>query len=288
MSNSAAIVDALRTARGPNDVLAKLKAESLEARRDRIAEALGKTDWIGGPADLVATYSHHALCSKDGSLMRVRVNEDKSGKITFDKPEVFQLAMPVSDVGREVMETAKAAAMHIVDGKFAEATPMVATIANALYTSGDLKQQITTEIAKRSITRDAWWHRVVGEHMESLGVKVEHTLDNPADSEQLVRAVDALKASLIEALSSASASIKRLAERNETPEAITTAAKDIATDLKYAIQALTGARRDDPAELQGVFEGVGAVAGQLRLGAKFLDTLAGPIGSASVTNKETN
>lgn len=279
MSNSAAIVDVLRTVRGSDDQLASLKAESLEVRRERIAEAAAKSDWVGGPAELIATYTHHALLDKQGTLMRVRVTEDKSGKVAFDKPEVFHIPMPTADVGREVMETAKSAVNKILDNKFEDATPMVAAIANALHASGDLKRQITTEIAKRSITRDAWWHKVVGEHMEKLGVTVEHTLDNPADPEQLARAVDALTSSLIEAATTASNSIKRMAERTNVPEAITSAAKDIAADLKYAIQALTGAARDDSAELQGVFEGVGAVAGQLRLGAAFLATLAGPSGS---------
>jgi len=284
VANSAAIVDALRSVRGTDDVLSRLKSESLEARRDRIAEALAKPDWAGGPAELVATYPLHALANKNGTLLRVRVNEDKSGKITFDKPEVFSIPMPVADAATEVMETAKAAVDKILDGKLDEATPMVATIANALHTSGDLQQKITTEIAKRSIARDAWWHTVVGEQMEKLGRKVESvTLDNPADAESLARAVDSLQSSLIEAAGMASAAMKTLDERTDTPEAITAAAKDIAADLKYALQALAGARREDPAELQGVYEGVGAVAGQLRLGAQFLATLAGNPGAEKET-----
>jgi hypothetical protein len=273
VANSAAIVDVLRNARGTDDTLTKLRAESLEARRERIVEAAAKSDWAGGPAEVVSTYTHHALLDKNGTLMRVHVNEDKSGKITFDKPEVFHIPMPTSDVGREVMETAKAAVDKIIDGKLDEARPMVAGIANALHTSGDLKRQITTEIAKRSIMRDAWWHSVVGEHMEKLGVKVENALDNPADSESLVRAMDALQASLVEAARTVSASVKRLDERSDVPEAIKAAATDITADLKYAIQALSGVSREDNGEMQGVYEGVGAVAGQLRLGAAFLASL---------------
>lgn len=285
MANSAAIVDALRSVRGTDDTLSRLKSESLEARRDRIAEALAKSDWAGGPADLVATYPHHALANKNGVLMRVKVTESE-GKLSFEKPEVFQLPMPVADAAAEVMETAKVAADKILDGKFEEATPMVATIANALHTSGDLHRKITTEIAKRSIGRDAWWHTVVGEHMEKLGQKVErYQPDNPATTEQLAQAVDTLQASLIETATSAALSMKQMAERKDVPEAITSAARDIAADLKYGIQALAGVRRDDPAEMQGVYEGVGAVTGQLRLGAQFLATLAGPSGSAE--NKET-
>lgn len=270
-----AIADALRSVRGHDDVLTKLKADSLEARHERIAEALAKPDWVGGPAQLVATYTHHALAEKDGTLLRVKVTE-QAGKIRFDKPEVFKLPLPPADVAREVMETALVAVDRLMAGQVAEATPMVAEIANALHTSGDLRRQITCEVAKRSVNRAAWWHTVVSEHMEKIGLLTQESqVEVPAELAQLVAAADALKANLIESASGAAISIKRLGAQENLPESISVAAKDIATDLKWSIQALAQTDPGDHDELQGVFEGVSRVAPKLRLGAQFLATLAG-------------
>ena len=83
MSDNTAIIETLRTVRGADDVIERLKAGSLEARRDRIAEALSKPEWkdestgIAGPLRLIGTYSHHALAEKDGVIVRIALKEDE-------------------------------------------------------------------------------------------------------------------------------------------------------------------------------------------------------------------
>lgn len=275
MSKPAAVVDVLRTVRGyEDDVLMKIKSESLEARRERIAAAAASSDWAGGPAELIATYPHHALVTKDGAQMRVRVNEDEQGNITFDKIEVFALAQPTPDVAGEVFETAKAAVDKILDDDIESATPMVAAIANAIYTSGDLHRRISSEVAKRSINRTAWWHQVVRERAHQIGAVEAIQIAQPNDEKALGEAIETLRAALVEDAAQASSAVKKLAERTGTPVAIQEAARDIVADLKYAIQALSSVAKTNVEEMTGIYEGVGAVANQLRLGVRFLASLS--------------
>ena len=268
------VLDTLRAVRKADDIIDRLKAESLEARKERIAEALQSPDWAGGPAELLATYPKHALASKAGMLMRVRVTEDEDGTFTFDKMEVLQLAAPTKKIGEEVMETAKAAVDTIFENKYDEAAPMVRAIANALYTSGDLRREIMTEVAKRSVARKAWWHPVVQEHLEAVGIKVETVETVAPQPEELLKAVDALREDLQSIAKRSAAAIVRLSEAEVSPT-IAAAAGDIAADLKYAIQALSGANKECDEELSGVYAGVSSVANQLRSGAQFLESLTG-------------
>jgi hypothetical protein len=271
-----AVIDTLRNARGAQDeVLVKLKADSLEARRERIARVVESKNWVAGPAELVATFERHALVSKDGAQLRVRVTEAADGSIVLDKVEVFALAQPAPDVVSEVFETAKAAVDKILEGDFAGATPMVAAVANVVYTSGDLHRRISTEVAKRSINRSAWWHQIVREHMEKVGPVEEIQIPAPNTPEALLQAVDSLKSTLIDEARLAAQAVGQLAENKAIPASIVESAKEIVADLKYAIQALSNIASTNIEETTGIYEGVGAVANQLRLGARFLASLSG-------------
>lgn len=276
MPHGNTVVDVLRNARGAQDeVLSKLKADSLEARRERIARAVESKDWVAGPAELVATYERHALVSKDGAQLRVRVTEGADGQIVLDKIEVFSLAQPAPDVVSEVFETAKAAVDKILEDDFAGAVPMVAAVANVVYTSGDLHRRISTEVAKRSINRTAWWHQVVREHMEKVGPVEEIKIPTPNSPESLVQAIDSLKSIMIEEARTAAQAVTKLAENKTISPSIVESAKEIVADLKYAIQALSNIASTNIEETTGIYEGVGAVANQLRLGARFLASLSG-------------
>lgn len=274
--SSSLAVDVLRSVRGHEDpVLAKLKAESMEARRERVAQAAARSDWPGGPAELIATFPHHALVSKNGAQMRVRINEQADGSITFDKIEVFGLPQPAPDVVGEIFETAKAAVDKILDEDIEGAEPMVAAIASTIYTSGDLHRRVSAEVAKRSINRTAWWHQVVREHMDRLGTVEPITIPAPNNEKALAEAIETLKAALIAEATIASEAIKKLDGVSSVPAAIQEAAKDIVADLKYAIQALSGVTKAASVdETTGIYEGVGAVANQLRLGTRFLASLS--------------
>jgi len=266
--NDAAIISLLRNVRQADDVLSRLRDGSLEVRRERIAEALASPDWAAGPAQLLATYPHHALIEKNDILMRVRV-EEEDGKIELGEVEVFDIPDKVGDVGAEVMETAKAAVDLILADDYDAATPLVAGIANALNYKGDLGEQVATEVSKRSIQRDAWWHKVVRE-----GVGEDAQIEIPAPrANDLPGSIDDLREALTTAARTVAEVVQQIPGERATKE-IVEAARDIAADMKYAIQALGAASRDDEAELAGVYEGVSGMASHLLMGAKFLASLA--------------
>ena len=264
-----AIISILRTARKADDRISRLREGSLEARREQIIEALQAPEWAAGPAQLMATYPHHVLASRDGTLMRVKIEDQKDGTVTLGKVEVFEVPEPVGDVASEVMEAAKAAVGHILADDLESATPLVAGIANALNFRGDLATRVQTEVAKRSVQRDAAWHRVV---REAFGADAK--IELPAIREgDLTGTLEDLKSALTEAARTAAEAIKTLAEMSPPPGTVATA-REIAADLKYAIQALTTADRQDESELAGVYEGVANMAGHLLMGARFLKGLA--------------
>ncbi len=265
-----ALITLLRGARRADDVVGRLREGSLEARRDKIAEAVADPEWVAGPAQLINTYHRHAIVEKNGTLMRVEIM-DEDGTLALGKVEVFQVETPVNDIGAEVMETAEAAVDMIMLEDYEGATPLVASIANALSYKGDLKLQIETELARRSVQRTAWWHQVVRERMGEKGLIAGlATLDET----DLAASVEALKIAVTETAATAQEAIKKLGEDDDVLPEIEEAAKDIAADLKYAIQALTGVDREDAAAMRGVFEGVNSTAGFLYLGAQFLKGLA--------------
>jgi len=265
-----ALITLLRGARQADDVVGRLREGSLEARRDKIAEAVASPEWAAGPAQLISTYQRHAIVERNGALMRVEII-DSDGEIELGKVEVFQVATPVNDIGAEVMETAEAAVGLIMAEDYEGATPLVASIANALSYKGDLQLQITTEVARRGVQRDAWWHQVVTERMGTEGLVTGLA---SLDETDLPASVDRLKLAIAETATVAQAAIKTLgADEDALPE-IEEAAQDIAADLKYAIQALSTVDREDVAAMKGVFEGVNSTAGYLYLGAKFLKALA--------------
>jgi hypothetical protein len=228
-----AIIEKLRTVRNADDALSELRSRSLEARRDRIAEALADPEWAAGPAELLYTYPSHAVAKKDGMVMRVAV-EEKDGKIELGKIEVHEIGESVHDVGQEVIETARVAVQHILDEQFEDAAPMVASVANALSYKGDLRRKVQTEIAKRSISRDAWWHNVVREHM---GDRASVEIPAPRAND-LSGSIDELKEALVAGARIVSSALTKLDEN--TAVGIKDAARDISADYKYAIQALDG------------------------------------------------
>jgi len=264
-----AIIETLRRVRKAGDTLSHLREGSMEARAQRIQEALQSEDFAAGPANLLYTYPRHALCERNGVVMRVAINE-ANGTVQLGNVEVHQLPEKVADIGHEVMETAKLAIGHILDEDYENASPLVASIANALSCGGDLKRQVESEVAKRSIKRDAWWHKVVAEAV-GAGTKVE--IPGPGEGDDaLGEAITALKVKLNECAVSTAQAITALADQ-ELPTQIESAAMDIAADLKYAIQALNGVNMNDVAEMAGIYEGVAEMAGHLVLGAQFLQGL---------------
>lgn len=263
-----ALISILRTARRADDRLSRLREGSLEVRRERIIEALQDPKWAGGPAQLMATYSHHVLANRDGTLMRVKIEDQTNGTITLGKVDVYEVPEPIGDLAAEVMETAKAAVVHVFAEDYEQATPLIAVIANALNFKGDLATKVQAEVANRSIQRDAAWHKVV---REAVGASAKIELPAPREGD-LLGTLDDLTGALREAAKTVAVAVKKIAEM-ETPPMESTA-RDIAADLKYALVALTTVDRQDASEMAGVYEGVANMAGHLLLGARFLEGLA--------------
>ena len=145
------IIDTLRASRKSDDVLDRLRVNSVEARRDKIAEALAKEDWDFGPAELIYTYDFHVLANKDGELIQVAVSEDNDGSIKLGEAKKKSISTPVNNVAFEMLETAKSAAERIMSDDFEEAAPMISNIAKTVDVKGDLQRQLGMEVALRSL-----------------------------------------------------------------------------------------------------------------------------------------
>ena len=269
MGTDSAIIQRLRSVRHADDVLATLREGSQEARRDRIAEALADPAFEAGPAELLYTYPHHAVCKRDDIVMRVRVHESEDGAIQLGNVEVHSIPDAAPDVAEEVMATAKAAIPFILDEDFDNARPLVACIANALSYKGDLRERVMSEVARRTVTRNAWWHKVAREHLGE-----DFQADVPGSTGSMAEDVTNLRTFLSELAAQAAASLTKLAEAKIGPS-IEAAAEQIADDIKYAIQSLNRVQvTEDQTELAGVYQGVYELSENLALGAQFLASLA--------------
>jgi len=266
MSKSAAIIETLRAVRGESDIVSKLKDGSLEARRDRIAEALRDPNWDGGPAELVATYPHHVIARKEGVLMRIQVVEDESA-IRLGHTEVFSLPTPVEDVSAELIKTAGHAAALVLKEDYDGAQPMIRSIAGALDIKGDYHRRLKLDLGLRSLGRKTWWQDTIAEQFAT-----EVTL--PESDDPVVR-LDSLVALLKESSASAAQALKTMA--GDTSAKFVSArecAKDIAEDLRSAINTLADVNREDKEESTRVCEGIGRVMPRLLAGVKFLTHLS--------------
>lgn len=269
MGNDSAIIERLRTVRHADDVLTALREGSHEARRDRIVEALNDPEFQAGPAELLYTYPHHVVCKRDDIVMRVRVHESEDGAIRLGNVEVHSIPDAAPDVAEEVMKTAQAAVPFILDEDFESARPLVAGIANALSYKGDLRERVMGEVARRTVNRNAWWHKVA---REFLGESFQPEL--PDGSGTVIENVANLRAFLTDLASQASTALSKLDEAKIGPS-IEAAAEQIAEDIKYAIQALNRVQvTEDQAELAGVYQGVHELSENLALGVQFLASLA--------------
>ena len=267
MSKSAAIAETLRAVRGETDIITKLKEGSLEARRERLAEALRDPNWDGGPADLIATYPHHVIARKEGVLMRIQVVEDESS-IRLGRAEVFSLPAPVEDVGAELMKTAAAAAELVLKEDYDAAQPMIRSIAGALDIKGDYHRRLKLDLGLRSLGRRTWWHDTISEQF-AADVKLPETTDP-------VTALDGVANLLKESSASAAAALKQLSS-DSSPKYRNAleCARDIAEDLRSAITTLADVNRDDREEVIRVCEELGRVMPRLLAGVNFLKHLSG-------------
>lgn len=275
MQTNTTIAETLRNARGEVDLITKLKEGSLEARRDRLVQALESTDWAGPDAELIATYPHHVITRKDGVLMRVPVSEDE-GKFTFGKPDIYSVPTPANDIGEEVMETAKSAVDLILSEDYDGAAPMVQGIAGAMDVKGDLQRRVSMAVQLKSLGRKTWWEEAVTE-------QYAHEAQIPAwggDESVVSESLDSLSGLLKEGAAQAVEALRLLHTSGKQDTGSIECVGDIAEDLKSAISILNNVNRDDQAEMLQVHEEVRQVVPRLLAGINFLSHLtresAGP------------
>lgn len=281
MSDITSTIETLRNSRGADDIIERLKAGSLEARRERIAEALNDSNWKDsvtnepyGPVDLIGTYTHHALVSKSGMVMRVELKEDDN-VIKLGKVEIFDVPVPATDIGAEIIETARMAVDAIISENIDTATPMITSIARALDIKGNLQRQIESDVRLRSLTRDAWWQDVVSENYTGTEVTIPSARTDGGDAKSLlIGSIDDLLSIIKTEASEAARAIQKLSDRKDLHAIYTECARDISDDLKNAITALSDVDREQQSEMQTVYETVGHVAPRLIQGSKFLVQLA--------------
>lgn len=269
MSNNDSIAETLREARGEVDLITKLKEGSLEARRERIAEALKSADWDGGPADLVATYPHHVIARKDGVLMRLPVKESEDA-VTFGKADIYSVPTPASDIGTEVMETAKTAVDLILSEDYESATPMVRGIAGAMDVKGDLHRRIDMQVQLKSLGRKTWWEEAISEQFAHEAAVPEWIADNSA----LGESVDALSKVLKEGAAQAVTALRTLHTAENKNTSAIECVDDIAEDIKSAISILNNVDRTNKAEMRQVHEEVRQVVPRLLAGISYLNHIS--------------
>jgi hypothetical protein len=273
MSNETTVVETLRAARGEVDIVTMLKGGSLEARRERLAEALRDPSWDGGPAEIIATYPHHVAAKKDGVIMRIPVIEDKD-TIRLGKPEIFSIPTSIPNVSEELMATAMSAAELVLKEDYDSATPMIRGIAGTLDVRGDIQRRLTMDVALRGLGRKTWWQDIVAEHVKSaVELPLPHTDgDDPKKlvSESIDDVLGVLKQNAVDAVKA----LQTLSVTESAHKGAIECARDIAEDIKSAIGVLSGVNREDLEEMSRVYEAVGRVAPRLLSGIKFLSQLA--------------
>lgn len=273
MANEATVVETLRAARGEVDIVSKLKEGSLEARRERLAEALRDPSWDGGPAELIATYPHHVAARKDGVIMRIPVIEDKDA-IRLGKPEIFSIPGSIPNISEELMATAMSAAELVLKEDYDSATPMIRGIAGTLDMKGDVQRRLAMDVALRGLSRKTWWQDIVAEHVkESVELPLPRT--DGDDPKKLVSdSIDDVSVFLKERTATAVQALASLSKNESTHRGAIECARDIAEDIKSAIGVLSGVNREDLEEMSRVYEAVGRVVPRLLNGIKFLSQLA--------------
>jgi hypothetical protein len=270
MSDNAAIAEALREARGEVDLITKLREGSIEARRSRIVEALQSSEWDGGPAELIASYSHHVIARKDGVIMRIPYSETEDKKLSFGKVDIFSIPTPANDIGVEVMETAKSAVDLILSEDYEAAAPMVQGIASAMDVKGDLHRRVSMAVQLKSLGRKTWWEDTIA---EQYAVEVAIPEWEGADESVASESIDSLNKILKEGAGRAVSALKSLHDSGSSNTGAIECVDDIAEDLKSAISILNNVDRANQEEMLQVHEEVRQVVPRLLAGINFLSQL---------------
>jgi len=261
------VVDHLRAARDADDIISRLQENSLENQRKTLVRLIESSNWRFGPAELLATFPHH-LVAKDpaGNIVQVEWSLDNAGEVKLGRASVYESATPVADLGHEVMETARAAIDKILDEDYDGASPMIASIAEALDAGGDLQRRINTEVTVQALRRSAWWHSVVDLHE---GEDVDLPELNLEDAQE---SATNLLVFLKEQAAALSTTARQLDGSDHALD-VEALARDIAEDVERSINALLDLDRRNDDEVVKVFEAVVESTPRLVNGIAFLRDL---------------
>jgi hypothetical protein len=272
MSNESSIIDNLRSVRHTDDLLTRLQEGTLESVRPKLEEALADPDWAHGPAELKGIYGNVRkvlATNKRGETIRISVKEGKDNTLVLGKVEVFNVAMPTMDIAQEMLETAKAASIAILEDDFDSAAPMLKAMSRSLDVHGDLHRRVTIEMDIQGLQKNRWYHEVVADNftgeIEIPALVQEGELTN----ENLAEALDALADFFVKETGLALGSLKKATVLSNT-KIVEDAASAITEDMKHAVRALKGVSRDSQEEMIRVYESVLSVAPRLVAGARFL------------------
>ena len=282
-SQKSAVVDALRAVRNADDELSRIKEHSWETRRSKLSALVESSSWRYGPAELLATFEHHVVVkAPNGSLVQVEWTVDKAGDYALERAVVHETVKPVADLGQELIETAKSAVDAIFEGDDESAQKIISALAEALDTGGDLQRRVATEVSIRSLSRDAWWHQVVG-----IREGVTDTLPAPVTEgdDCLAKSINDLLVFLKESATEASGAMRTLAN-SELAKDIETLARDIAEDTGLALDILVKTDSKDQDEALKVYEAVMTVAPQLLNGIEFLKELVAEHDNSPTSGQE--
>jgi len=263
-----AVVDQLRASRYADDAMSRLRENSWEVQRTSLVRMVESSEWRFGPAELIATFDHHLLAkSPGGDVVQVEWSRGDEGQVYLGRAVVHESTTPVSDLGYEVMETARSAVDKILDEDYEAAGPMIASITEALDVGGDLQRQIGNEVTVQSLSRHAWWHDVVGLREDTFEKLPDVNL------EDVQRSATDLLAFLKEQASALSLTARQLDGGNTRPE-IESLASDVAEDVHRAISALMNLDRRRTAEVTKIYEAVMSATPQLLSGIAFLSQMS--------------
>lgn len=269
-SREASVVDSLRAARKADDEYSKLQENSWEHQRSKLAALVESADWRHGPAKLLATFPHHVLVkAPNGAIVQVEWHKSSDNMYALGRSVIHEMATPVADLGREIIETAKAAVDHILVEDYEASAPMIASIAEALDSGGDLQRRIINEVTIRSLKRDAWWHHVVGDRE---GIEDKIPQPRMEDDTSIAKSANDLLLFLTESAKNASESLRTLANSRNDRD-IESLAYDIVEDTRRAIDTLTHADLTNPTETLQLYEAVMAATPRLLNGIAFLGEL---------------
>ena len=263
-----AVVDQLRAARAVDDTLSRLRENSWEVQRTSIVRLVESNEWRHGPAELIATFDHHALAkAPNGDVVQVEWHRDDDGATSLGRAVVHESATPVSDLGYEVMETARTAVDKILDEDYESAAPMIAGITEALDAGGDLQRQIGNEVLVQSLTRCAWWHDVVGIQEDANTQLPDVTIED----------IQVSTTDLLVFLKEQASELSVIARQFDVAGAsqeVETLVTDVAEDVQRAISALMNLDRRRTAEVTKIYEAVMTASPQLVSGIAFLKNVS--------------